>query len=153
MEDNLKKITEIFNEARSRGLCHNQKEFAALLDVSPSTVSSAMNGSKKALTHRLITKIERWAQRNFNDAQKAPKKPDVLIPGETVELYTAMAKSIDRLSALVEQLTLAQTMAGSGSSTDVPAYKKTLPEDITVEILGKKETPCFTAGGSTLKHK
>ena len=111
MQEKKDKITRIFNEARLHGLCHNQREFAELLDVSAGTVSSALNGSERALTDSLVRKVERWAKDNLPHQQSEPRRPDLTIPAATVELYTAMAKSIDRLTALVERLQATQPAA------------------------------------------
>ena len=97
-------ITSVFNEARARGICHNQKEFAELLALNPSTVSSALNGVERSLTDRLVTRVRTWAAANL--AKETPKdsRPDIVIPAATMDLYTSMAKSIDRLTSLVERL-------------------------------------------------
>ena len=104
MESKQETIIRVFNEARDRGLVHNQKEFAEALRLNPSTVSSAINGLDRALTDRLIKRVEQWASENFTARPQQDSRPDIVIPAATMDLYTSMAKSIDRLTALVERL-------------------------------------------------
>lgn len=108
MNEKQEFIVGIYERAKARGLVHNQKEFAEALDLNPSTISSAMNGLEKALTDRLVARIQRWAASVDLEGGKpqAPKdeRPDIVIPAATMDLYTSMAKSIDRLTALVEML-------------------------------------------------
>ena len=97
-------IASVYDEARARGLCHNQKEFAELLMLNPSTISSAINGMERALTDRLVKRVRIWAEANLKEQPKREARPDIVIPAATMDLYTSMAKSIDRLTALVERL-------------------------------------------------
>ena len=97
-------IASVFDEARARGLCHNQKEFAELLALNPSTVSSALNGVERSLTDRLVKRVRIWAEANLGKEPKKEARPDIVIPAATMDLYTSMAKSIDRLTSLVERL-------------------------------------------------
>ena len=106
METKKDYINRLLNEARMRGLCKTQKDFAALVGMDQSTISNALKGNEKYLTDSIIRRLESW-ERQVLGASTTPqpeKKPDIVIPAATAELYTAMAKSIDRLTALVERL-------------------------------------------------
>ena len=107
METKKDYINRLLNEARMRGLCKTQKEFAALVGMDQSTISNALKGNEKYLTDSIIRRLESW-ERQVLGASTTPvqpeQKPDIVIPAATAELYTAMAKSIDRLTALVERL-------------------------------------------------
>ena len=52
-------ISRVFLTAKMQGLCSTQAEFAALLDVDRSTLSTAMNGK---MTDRFFRRIERFAE-------------------------------------------------------------------------------------------
>ena len=109
MEDEKEKIeylNRVFNLARVRGLCRTQAEFAELIGINPSTISGALKGGRY-LTGNLIRRIKIWSQQAGLEDEEKPaevKRPPIQIPAETMEMYTAMAKSIDRLTALVERM-------------------------------------------------
>lgn len=109
MDNKKDYIKSLYDEARSRGLCFTQKEFAALLGINQSTLSSVLKGDEKYLTDNLIRRIKAWERQVLQrepaaQAQAQPARPDIVIPAATMDLYTSMAKSIDRLTALVERL-------------------------------------------------
>lgn len=110
MESKKDYINRIYNEARSRGLCFKQKEFADLLGMNQSTISNALKGDEKYLTDNFIKRVRAWESQALlsrQEPQPAPQpeaRPDIVIPAATMDLYTSMAKSIDRLTALVERM-------------------------------------------------
>ena len=111
MNEKLQYLKDVLDRARNAGLCRTQTEFAQKLGVTKSTISAALSGDEKYLTKSLISRTHAWAREVGLEesairtaAQPADKRPDIVIPAETLELYTAMAKSIDRLSALVDRL-------------------------------------------------
>lgn len=100
-------LRKIYFAALSAGLCSTQKEFAELLEIDRTGLSSAMNGSERNLTNSLIKKVRMFAEVNGLDGglPALPKKRRTIeIPEETLELYTALAKSVDRLSSMVERM-------------------------------------------------
>ena len=112
METDVEIVNRIFNEARNRGLCRTQKQFAALLGMDQSTISNALQGKEKYLTRNLVKRFQIWESQVLNPSgqlkaaatTRPDPKPDIVIPAATMELYTSMAKSIDRLSEMVERL-------------------------------------------------
>ena len=109
METKKDYLERIFFEARKAGLCKTQKQFADLLGMNPSTISNALKGDEKYLTDNIIRRVQTWERQVLQREVPAPApvqdtRPDIVIPAATMDLYTAMAKSIDRLSALVERL-------------------------------------------------
>ena len=115
METRKDYLARLLYEARLLGLCKSQKEFADLLGMNPSTVSNALKGDEKYLTDSLYRRARSWEiqvlqpKREGAGQQPKPKaqadsRPDIVIPAATMELYTSMAKSIDRLTALVERM-------------------------------------------------
>ena len=51
------KLNEAFEYLKSKGIIHNKKEFAGLIDTDYTNLSSAFNGSKRHLTEGLFQKI------------------------------------------------------------------------------------------------
>lgn len=120
METKKDYINRIFHLAVIAGLCTQKKEFADLLEVNRSGLSSAMNGDEKNLTASLIRKVRKFAEANGLEgegpAQAEPeekKQRTIEIPAETLELYTSLAKSVDRLSAMVERMMPGASMYGA----------------------------------------
>lgn len=90
-------LNRLLNEARKHGLCHTQGEFAALLEINPSTLSKALQGDERYLTPSLIKKVRRWAEQNGleGDTPKPePKEPDIVIPAATAKMYENLTESI-----------------------------------------------------------
>ena len=113
METKKDYLEKVFFEARMQGLCKTQKEFADLLGMNQSTVSNALKGDEKYLTNSIVRRVQAWERQVLNGSvsnkaqAQAPaqdNRPDIVIPAATMDLYTSMAKSIDRLTALVERL-------------------------------------------------
>ena len=109
MESEKDYVSRIFNLARMQGVCRTQGEFAQLLGMNHSTISKALQGDEKYLTANLVKRVKVWAAQvltpgNAPSATVEDKRPDIIIPAATMDLYTAMAKSIDRLTALVDRL-------------------------------------------------
>lgn len=120
MESKQEYVNRVFNEARARGLCKNQKEFAQLLGMDQSTISNALQGREKYLTDSLVRRVRAWDEQVLNAYRPAPgtdTRPDLVIPAATIDLYTSMAKSIDRLTALVERM-----QPGASAFAGVPDY-------------------------------
>lgn len=102
-------LRKIFVAAMAAGLCKTQKEFAELLEIDRTGLSAAMNGNEKNLTDSLIKKVRRFAQEHDLEGEQAEEQPrkkgrTIEIPEETLELYTSLAKSVDRLSSMVERM-------------------------------------------------
>ena len=115
MNTNEKKdrLVSIYRAAKDAGIIATQKDFAEALGVNYTSISAAMNGNERALTDRFCQRVEFWAQAQGIGPENAGKtalranydtRPDIVIPAATMDLYTSMAKSIDRLTALLERL-------------------------------------------------
>jgi transcriptional regulator with XRE-family HTH domain len=117
METRKEYLERVFYDARLLGLCKTQKEFAELLGMNPSTISNALKGEDRYLTDSIIRRVQAWELQVLQPRKEStpepaqPQRPDIVIPAATMDLYTSMAKSIDRLSELVERLTAGQTAA------------------------------------------
>lgn len=113
MENKKDYIEQVFFAARLQGLCKTQKEFAELLGMNPSSISNALQGKERYLTDNIVRRVQIWERQVLKGEVGARKempapaqdnRPDILIPAATMDLYTSMAKSIDRLTAIVERL-------------------------------------------------
>lgn len=118
-------LLEIFEELRAGGKIRTQGDFAQLLWLSRNYISRALNGYDEALTPMLMSKAVRLRDQVAKGEtpaiphQIAPAAAErsggIVIPPETLELYTSLARTCDRLSATVDRLLGAVTPAGTGA--------------------------------------
>lgn len=114
MNEKQAKLNRIYAFGKMQGKCTTQKDFAEKIGVHPTTMSQALRGEERYLTDKVMRLATLWAKAEGIEYEGMPAqaqapvqpepKPDIVIPAATAELYTAMAKSIDRLTALVELL-------------------------------------------------
>lgn len=129
MNDKLDFLSRTYELARMKRLCKNQKEFADLIGISRTSLSLALNGAEAYLTDNLMVKLRLFANENgLEEEPQQPKaqednRPDIVIPAATMELYTSMAKSIDRLTALVERMQPGASAFTAGYSTAPKNYR------------------------------
>lgn len=107
MEDKRGYINRVYRLAVLNGLCTSQKDFAELLKVNKTSLSTAMNGGK-TLTESLTLKVQSFARLNGleeNPAQQAPPPaPDLVIPAATAELYRNMSETIRIQAEVIAKL-------------------------------------------------
>lgn len=107
MEDKREYINRVYRLAVLNGLCTSQKDFAELLKVNKTSLSTAMNGGK-TLTESLTLKVQSFARLNGleeNPAQQAPPPaPDLVIPAATAELYRNMSETIRIQAEVIAKL-------------------------------------------------
>lgn len=108
METNLEYINRIFNEARVFGLCRKQKEFAELVGLDESTLSSALNGRERYLTPNLMKRVKTW-EKQVLEPKRTPKEekapqPDIIIPAATAALYNNMSETIRIQAEIIARL-------------------------------------------------
>lgn len=122
IEEKQEILVGIYRKALGLGVVKTVKEFAEALEMNVSGVSSALNGSEKHLTKSLITKARRWEERTFpgGELPKQEKRPDVVIPAETLDLYNNMARAIADLSDILRR---AGISVGVGSSIQKNFYR------------------------------
>lgn len=115
-------MTSIYRKALGLGVVKTSKEFAEALEMNVSGISSALNGSPKHLTESLVKKARRWEERTFpgGELPKQEKRPDVVIPAETLDLYNNMARAIADLSDILRR---AGISVGVGSSIQKNFYR------------------------------
>lgn len=103
LEEKKEIVVSVYRKALGAGLCRTVKEFAELLEMNVSGVSSALNGSERHLTDSFIAKVTRWERKNLGEDSMKIKRPDIVIPAETQEMYNNMARAIADLSDILRR--------------------------------------------------
>ena len=121
-DERLEILTSIYRKALGLGVVKTVKEFAEALEMNVSGISSALNGSEKHLTKSLITKAQRWEERTFpgGELPKQEKRPNIVIPAETQDMYNNMARAIADLSDILRR---AGISVGVGSNLEKNFYR------------------------------
>ena len=107
MEHKKDYINRIYNQARMRGICKNQGDFAELLAMNPSTISKALQGDEKYLTDNFIRRVKIWAEQcgiEKEDERPQPSAPDIIIPASTAALYNNMSETIRIQAEIIARL-------------------------------------------------
>ena len=99
IEERKEYVLRIYGLACAAGLCKSRKEFADLLEINYTTLSSAMNGAERMLTESLVGRVRKFSRQNCLDGEQPdPKFPPaqggVWIPTETAQLYNNMSETI-----------------------------------------------------------
>ena len=113
MENKKDSIVRIYGLAVAAGLCSRKQEFAQLLGVERSGLSSAMSGKEKYLTDSLILKVQAFAKRNGLEdlpAVEEPKNKGVWLPEETRQIFENMSQTIRIQAELIAHYTGAITL-------------------------------------------
>lgn len=119
-QEKLDTLQDVFRRAQGAGICRTQKEFAELIGVTHTTISSAMNGSEKHLTDSLIGRVRSWELNNLDgEKQRTPERPPIIIPAETQDMYNNMARAIADLTDILRH-------AGISVSTPASSQKNYL---------------------------
>lgn len=113
-------IDSVFASLRVRGDLKTRGEFATLIGISQNSLSAARHGDGRYLTDSLIERVQavdpsRPAIPHQIAPAAAERSGGIVIPPETLELYTSLARTCDRLSATVDRLLGAVTPAGTGA--------------------------------------
>lgn len=100
----LERLEAALNRIRIEKRVRTQGELAAILGVSQSTLSAALNNGTRYLTESLVHKAEMLAGPPAPPVQISPAEQppqDIVIPAATAKMYADMAESIRILSELV----------------------------------------------------
>lgn len=112
MESKKDYINRIYNLARLRGLCKTQGEFAQQIGLNQGSMSKALKGDPHFTTDSLIRRIQVWAALAGLEQLGAvpekepekPKRPDIVIPAETADLYNNMSQTIRIQAELIARM-------------------------------------------------
>lgn len=113
-KDKQEYLRRVFFLAEGAELCKTQKQFAELLEVDRTGLSSAMNGNEKYLTDSLIRKVRSWARENGleGDAPQKPKEPDIVIPAATAKMYENLTETIRLQAEMLSRMQAGTFVAG-----------------------------------------
>lgn len=136
METNakLRALKDAYERCLATGVVRNQGEFAALIDMNKTTLSSAMNGSPKALTDSLVAKAVRVA----NELDQR------INTNETVPIFPFSVRGGASLNDISEGL------------TDAECERVVTPirgAELAMEVVGDSMAPAFPAGARVLLKK
>ena len=110
-EDKLNALDDAYISLVEAGRVRNKSDFAALLGVHRTTLSSAMNGDPRYLTDSLVSKaisLKKETQDPAAPAQAEPSRSSgIYIPRETLDLYTNLSETCRNLSAIVARMGVA----------------------------------------------
>lgn len=134
MEQNVKlqALKDAYERCLATGVIRNQIEFAALIDVNRTTLSSAMNGSPRHLTDSLVSKATKVA----NELNGRIAAPD-----NTVPIFPFSVRGGASLNDITEGL------------TDTACERITSPvrgAELAMEVVGESMAPGFPAGARVL---
>ena len=136
METNakLRALKDAYERCLATGVVRNQGEFAALIDMNKTTLSSAMNGSPKALTDSLVAKAVRVA----NELDQR------INTNETVPIFPFSVRGGASLNDISEGM------------TDAECEHIVTPirgAELAMEVVGDSMAPAFPAGARVLLKK
>lgn len=107
-EEKQKLISDCYHMLKAKGLVSTQAEFAKLLGISRTSLSMAKSGREGYLTDNLINRLQAKMKELVGELPYATENvvsKGVFVPKETIDMYTSMAKSIERLTGIIDQLT------------------------------------------------
>lgn len=109
MDKSENRLVQIFEELRSGGYVATQNEFADMLGVHKSTLSSALSGREGSLNPKIIATAERVRRQLIGDDIIAPQAPapprEVGIPIEVLALLNNQAETIRSQQEVIARLT------------------------------------------------
>ena len=149
MTPDRKKLHEIFNLLKSKGIVHTQKEFAAQIGFDKGNISSAFNGNTRYLTEGLFEKIYK-------------KYPDLVDENGDIIKSDTTNPDLDenapyRLVKHISYDVVGGMKGDSDTTISDPEYviglipfNNALETDICVTVTGDSMTPTCPAGSIVL---
>lgn len=128
LNDKLNIMRDAYNVCLQRGVIKTQKDFAELIGISKSTLSSALNGNEQYLTDRLVARVI--------DITKAGP-----VNENTVPLFPFSVRAGASLNDISEGM------------TDAQCERITSPvrgAELATEVVGDSMAPAFPAGARVL---
>lgn len=133
MEQNtkLQALKDAYERCLSTGVVRNQTEFADLIDINRTTLSSAMNGRPQALTDSLVAKAVKVANELTNRVQS----PDYTVP---IVPYAVRGGALQGFSEGVEEWECERITSPIRGA------------ELAFEVSGDSMAPGFPAGACVL---
>ena len=110
------RIETIYYELRQKGFVATRKEFADRMGVNYTNLSSAMNGDPRAYTDKMIARAEMCRKELLDGTPAlapAPVRKEIVIPPETMELYTNLSRTAAQLAETLDRLLSGETKKGA----------------------------------------
>ena len=154
----LQALRESFERCRETGIVRNQQEFADLVGVTRSTMSSAMNENERALTDSLVAK----AMKITNELTNRLQSPEHTVPifpfsvrgGASLnDISEGLAEmEMERITSPVRGAELATEVVGDSMAPGFPAGARVLLKKVQATIAWGEVYVLDTADGQMLKR-
>lgn len=153
----LDALKEAYERCLATGIVRNQGEFADLVDINRTTLSSAINGSPKALTDSLVAKAVRVA----NELDKRLQSPEHTVPivpyavrGGALQGFSEGVEEweCERITSPVRGAELAFEVTGDSMAPGFPAGARVLLKRVKSVIAWGEVHVIDTVDGPVLKR-
>ena len=153
----LQALKDSFDRCRETGIVRNQQEFADLVGVTRSTMSSAMNENERALTDSLVAKAMKIA----NELTSRVQSPDYTVPivpyavrGGALQGFSEGVEEweCERITSPIRGAELAFEVTGDSMSPGFPAGTRVLLKRVKSVIAWGEVHVIDTVDGPVLKR-
>lgn len=153
----LQALKDSFDRCRETGIVRNQQEFADLVGVTRSTMSSAMNENERALTDSLVAKAMKIA----NELTSRVQSPDYTVPivpyavrGGALQGFSEGVEEweCERITSPIRGAELAFEVTGDSMSPAFPAGTRVLLKRVKSMIAWGEVHVIDTVDGPVLKR-
>lgn len=153
----LQALKDAFDRCLTTGIIRNQQEFADLVGISRTTMSSAMNGSEKALTDSLVAKATKVA----NELTSRMQEPEHTVPivpyavrGGALQGFSEGVEEweCERITSPVRGAELAFEVTGDSMAPGFPAGTRVLLKRVRSMIAWGEVHVIDTVDGPVLKR-
>lgn len=153
----LQALKDAFDRCRETGIVRNQQEFADLVGVTRSTMSSAMNENERALTDSLVAKAMKVANELTNRVQ-SPEYTVPIVPyavrGGALQGFSEGVEEweCERITSPVRGAELAFEVTGDSMAPGFPAGARVLLKRVKSVIAWGEVHVIDTVDGPVLKR-
>lgn len=153
----LQALKDAFERCLSTGIIRNQQEFSDLVGISRTTMSSAMNGSEKALTDSLVAKAVRVANELTNRLAQ-PEHTVPIVPfavrGGALQGFSEGVEEweCERITSPIRGAELAFEVTGDSMAPGFPAGARVLLKRVKSVIAWGEVHVIDTVDGPVLKR-
>lgn len=153
----LQALKDAFDRCLTTGIIRNQQEFADLVGISRTTMSSAMNGSEKALTDSLVAKATKVA----NELTSRMQEPEHTVPivpyavrGGALQGFSEGVEEweCERITSPIRGAELAFEVTGDSMAPGFPAGTRVLLKRVRSMIAWGEVHVIDTVDGPVLKR-
>lgn len=107
-------LNEVYDALRAEGRCTTKKEFAAMMGMNYTTIITAMNDPSRYGNQKIVAKAKSLLLNEGTPAPApAPVRKEIVIPPETMELYTNLSRTAAQLAETLDRLLSGETKKGA----------------------------------------